>query len=105
MNGENTERRGSEMIRMFTSAYELNLGRKLISKLYTGVENLKGNDTVYIKERWEREANIMLTVDKWEEINEQQWKATCSLLWREYRWKNIGLKILESAFPEKKPKT
>lgn len=33
--------------------------------------------------------NIVLSVDEWEEINEQQWKTTCSLSWREYGWKNI----------------
>ena len=27
--------------------------------------------TVYIKERLEREANIVISVDEWEEINEQ----------------------------------
>lgn len=43
-------------IKMFTSAYESDLGRKLISKLYTGVENLNGNDTLYVKEKWEKEA-------------------------------------------------
>lgn len=85
---ENTDGLESETIRMFTSAYASNLGRKLISELYMGVENLKGNNTVYIKERWEREANIMLTEDEWE-INEQQWKTTCSLSWREHGWKNI----------------
>lgn len=31
----------------------------------------------------------MLSVDKWEEINKQQWKTTCSFSWREYEWKNI----------------
>lgn len=32
---------------MFTSANESDLSRKLISKLHTGLENLKGNNTVY----------------------------------------------------------
>lgn len=82
---------GSELglVSMFTQAYESNLGGKLISKLYRGVEDLKGNDTVYIKQKWEREANIVLSIDEWEEINEQQWKTTSSLYWREQGWKNI----------------
>lgn len=46
------EGRGLEVITMFTSAYHF--------KLYKGVEDLKGNDTVYIKERWQREANIVI---------------------------------------------
>lgn len=65
------------------------MGQKLISKLYKGVQDLKGKDTMYIKERWEREANIVISVNEWEEIYEQQWRTTCSLSWREHGWKNI----------------
>ncbi len=43
---------------MFISAYKSDLGRKLISKLYTTLEDLKGDDAIYIKERWEKESNI-----------------------------------------------
>lgn len=54
---------------------ESKVGRKPISKLYIGLENLKENDTVYIKAKWEREANIVISLDEWEMINEQQWKS------------------------------
>lgn len=83
------EGRGLKVTEMFTSAYESKLGKKLICRLYKGVEDLKGNDTVHIKERWEREANIVISVDEWEEINEQQWRTTCSLSRRGHGWKNI----------------
>lgn len=43
----------SGIIKLFILAFESNLGKKFISKLYTGVGNLKGNDTVYLKEQWE----------------------------------------------------
>ena len=81
--------RRTEIIEIFTATYESKLGTKLISRLYKAVEDLKGTDTVYIKERWERDANIVISVDEWEEINEQQWRTTCSLSWREHGWKNI----------------
>lgn len=56
---------------------------------FKGVEHLKGNYTLYIIEKQEKEANIVLSVDKWEEIDEQQWKTTSPYLEREYGWKNV----------------
>lgn len=53
------------------------------------MEDLKGIDTVYTKEKWERDANIVISVDKWEEMNEQQWRTTYSLSCRKHGWKNI----------------
>ena len=35
-----------------------------------GVEDLKGNGTLY-KEKWEKEANIVISVDVWQQIHEQ----------------------------------
>jgi len=32
----------------------------------------------------------MVSEEEWEEINEQQWKTTGSLSWREYGWQNIA---------------
>ncbi len=60
--------RRTEIIEMFTATYESKLGTKLISRLYKGVEDLKGTDTVYIKERWERDANIVISVDEWDNL-------------------------------------
>lgn len=40
------------------------------------VEHFKGNDTFYIKEKWEKEANMLFSVDEWEESSEQQWKTS-----------------------------
>lgn len=78
----------SGFIKLFISAYESDSGKKIISKLYKEVEKIKGNNTTYIKEKWEKEAGKVLTEEEWEEISEQQWKTTCSLSWREYSWKN-----------------
>lgn len=86
---DNFNGKESGIIKLFILAFESNLGKKLISKLYTGVGNLKGNDTVYIKEQWENEEKMMLSVEEGEETSEQQWRTTCSLSWRENSWKNI----------------
>ncbi len=79
----------SGIIKLFISAYESDLGKKLITKLYEEVENLKSNNTTYIKEKWGKEAGRILSEEEWEKINEGLWKTTCSLSWREYGWKNV----------------
>lgn len=65
-----------------------NLTKKAISKLYVVLEDLKADNTAYIKERWEREATIEVTGEEWGEINTYQWKTTNSSSWREFGWKN-----------------
>ena len=77
----------SALIKMFLKLYESGLGRRLISNLYKGLEDLKGNNTRYITEKWEKEANVILSVDDREEIVGQHWRSTCSLSWREHGWK------------------
>lgn len=69
----------SGIIKLFISAYESDLGKKLITKLYKEVENLKGNNTTYIKENWGNEAGRELSEEEREKVNEGQWKTTCSL--------------------------
>lgn len=34
--------------------------RKLISKLYTELQNIKGDNTIYIKDKWEKESYFEL---------------------------------------------
>lgn len=79
----------SGIINCVVSAYQSKLNKKLISKLYRGLENLKNQDTQYIKQKWEAEANITLSLEEWEEINQHVWKTSSSLMWREYAWKNV----------------
>lgn len=62
--------------------------QKAISKLYNILESLKADNTEYVKNRWEREANITMSAEDWEEINQYQWRTTNSNFWREYGWKN-----------------
>ena len=57
----NLDELDSGISKLFILVYESDLGKKLISKLYKGVENLKGKDTAYIKEKWEKKAGRMLS--------------------------------------------
>lgn len=58
-------------------------------KIYSGIETLKGDDTHYIKQKWENEANIKLMDEEWEDLTQQIWRVTSSLTWREHGWKNL----------------
>lgn len=87
------------MIKMYISAYESDSGRKLILKLYTGVENFK--EMIQDERELEKEANIVLSVDKWEKINEQL-KTTSPLSGRDMDGKILDLLLLEN---KKKKKT
>lgn len=69
-------------------AYRSQIKQKVISKLYNILEDLKADNTEYVKERWEREATIEMSRDEWGEINEYQWKTTNSSAWKEFGWKN-----------------
>lgn len=40
-------------------AYRSLIERKVISKLYKILEDLNADNTLYVKERWEREANMV----------------------------------------------
>lgn len=79
----------SVIIRMFILAYQSKLNKKLISIIYSGLESLKKEDSEYIKKKWAIEAKIELTVENWDAINQQVWKTTSSLTWREHGWKNV----------------
>lgn len=79
----------SPMIKLFILSYQSKLNRKVISKIYIDLEELKKNNTDYIQNKWEIEANIKMTAEDWDNINQNIWRTTCSLMWREHGWKNI----------------
>lgn len=71
-------------------AYRSDPGRGNISKIYKVLQEVEGENTAYIKEKWEEESNIMMHMETWEKIISQQWKSTSALTWREFGWKNIA---------------
>lgn len=79
----------SEIIKLFILAYQSKLKSKIISIVYIRLENQKRDNTDYIRNKWEVEANINLTEEDWDHINKQIWRTTCSLTWREHGWKNV----------------
>ena len=55
---------------------------KAISELYCALSNADNRNTLYIKEKWEREAGIEISEEQWEQIWDFQWSSTCSMDWR-----------------------
>lgn len=80
---------GKGILGVFISAYRAESGSKTISKLYKGLQELRGVNTSYIKKKWESEGNFVLTTEEWENLHQKQWKSTNSLSWREFNWKNM----------------
>ena len=60
-----------------------------ISALYQGLLKSRGNSTMYVKEKWERELGIEITEEEWYNVCRIQHSTTASRLWRESGWKNI----------------
>ena len=71
-----------------------------ISRLYTALSLASNNNTIYIKEKWEREAGIELSGDTWTEIWNFQWTTSNSMDWREHCWKNI-VRFFRTPYQEK----
>ena len=53
------------LIDIFVNTYKGNSSRKLISRFYSALQEDRGLSTMYIKSRWEKDANIQLTEDDW----------------------------------------
>lgn len=51
---------------------------RIISKLYKDIFHPKSGNTCYIKEKWEKEGNVIITEDAWKRICLTQWTSTCS---------------------------
>lgn len=83
---ENLEER---MMKLFISAYNSEFNIKIISRTYKCFSNIRSGDAFYIKEKWDRESNEVLTGEEWHKICQTQWKTTSSLSWREVCWKSL----------------
>uniref|UniRef100_A0AAQ5YGG3 Reverse transcriptase domain-containing protein n=1 Tax=Amphiprion ocellaris TaxID=80972 RepID=A0AAQ5YGG3_AMPOC len=65
------------------------LTSKMISRIYNALFTTDKSKTLYIKQKWEREADITISENQWEEVFSFQWSSTNSLFWREHCWKNV----------------
>lgn len=77
-----------EILNIFQRAYRNVSLKKMTSKLYSALQNLKNNHTLDIKERWEAEGGFTISQEEWDRIYRQQWSVTSSSSWREFSWKN-----------------
>lgn len=66
---------------IFTDAYKGITHNKPVSRIYLSIHSSKNHSTLYIKEKWEKEANITLTEDDWVKMCKKG-------QWREFAWKN-----------------
>jgi len=59
------------------------MNRKIISKIYQGLQKQHGTNTGYIKAKWEKELNTEIS-EEWRSM----W-CTSSKRWRIFGWKNL----------------
>ncbi|XP_032367453.1 uncharacterized protein LOC116686550 [Etheostoma spectabile] len=84
------------LLKVFIEAYLVGSNRKLISRIYKGLQQTKGS-SMSVKQKWEQEGNFVLNEEDWENLCEIQWKTSSSSLWQEFCWKNlISCQILVS---------
>ena len=63
---------------------------KVIRDFYQVLLDLCPNNTLYIKEKWETELGVEITLDSWEEICSEAHFVTNSNTWREFKWKVVS---------------
>lgn len=86
---ENWETNDSEFLNVFISLLKLGHCTKVISKLYNGILGSKQGDTDHIRNKWEKEGDILISTERWENIFKLQWMTSSSNTWREFCWKSI----------------
>ena len=79
---------GSEVISVLTGAYKTTPSQ-IVSRLYGGMQQQEGRNTLYVKLKWESEFNVELSESDWRSICDTQHSTTSSRTWREFGWKNL----------------
>ena len=80
-----------QIIGIFRRAFKDAPYRKVFSKLYFDLQDLKKYHNLHMKTRWEAEGGFKITLEEWERICTQQSLTTSSPSWREFSWKNVTL--------------
>lgn len=86
---DSDQKEWSKVVQLFVEAYNCRSSKGLISKLYHAVTSLKKDSTEYVKQRWEKELDIVITKDIWMNAWKTQSTTTNSLGWRDFCWKNL----------------
>ena len=79
----------SIITQIFVDTYKAKNMKGIIGKLYEGFSLINKNLTNYIRERWEKEINMVISEDVWLQIWETQSFSTNSLFWRDFSCKNL----------------
>jgi len=85
----NIKMNGNTEFDLSVGAYKGNTQNKLVSRIYSCLQSAKNHSTLYVKAKWEIEANITITEEEWSNICKIQSTTSSSGLWREFSWKNI----------------
>lgn len=86
---ETWETAGPGFLEVLLSLLKSGSCTKVVSKLYNGIQLFKQVDTDYIRNKWQKEGNFIISVESWEKIHKFQWMTSSSNSWREFCWKNI----------------
>jgi len=78
----------NELVKFLLDSYE-HTPQKVVSRLYRCLQNMTGDNTLYVMEKWKSELNIDISEDDWHSICSTQQSSTHSRGWREFGWKNI----------------
>lgn len=78
----------SEFYRILKSS-QTSIPCKSVSALYNAFLKAENGSTLYVKERWEKDAGMVISEEMWAGIWKFQSTTTCSADWREHCWKNV----------------
>lgn len=74
---------------VFIDAYNSKNTKGIVGRLYKAITSMNKSSTDYIKERWEKELNVVITEDMWTKAWETQSTTTSSFFWRDFCWKTL----------------
>lgn len=77
------------LVKLLVESCKGNAPKKQISKVYTCLQATRNLSTTYIRQTWEKEADILISEDDWLNICKTAMNTSSSGTWREFIWKNI----------------
>lgn len=76
------------LVEVFMDAYIVKNTQKSLSRLYRGLRQTK-NLQSHVKQKWEKEGHLTISVQEWKSLCRTQWKTSNSATWKEFCWKNL----------------
>lgn len=84
---ENIRKTPSKLEETIWSFSEDKSKKGVILKIYKALQHKSEGNNLDVKEKWELEANIIITEEEWEETFKEGHRLTNSPTWREFDWK------------------